>query len=147
MNQEREWLEATGNWVELVNAMRDPAENPKQVLANILAEYYADTCQNNLVEGTIGTAHSSPENCPIWYDGCHCTVDALRENIARAECLEKHYGPCSICFGTGTYDNDICPDCHGSGLCGCGACTDLYIKKLQDEINRNKKENNGQQDK
>ena len=85
--------------------------------------------------------------CANCRDGCHCTVDALRENIARAECLEKHYGPCSICFGTGTYDNDICPDCHGSGLCGCGACTDLYIKKLQDEINRNKKENNGQQDK
>ena len=25
------------------------------------------------------------ESCPTWYDGCHCTLDALRHNIERAE--------------------------------------------------------------
>jgi hypothetical protein len=34
--------------------------------------------------------HSKPEDCPTWYDGCHCTVAALEHNIKRADDLQAH---------------------------------------------------------
>lgn len=39
-------------------------------------------------EGVAALRDHAPESCPTWYDGCHCTVDALRHNIERAEKAE-----------------------------------------------------------
>lgn len=37
----------------------------------------------------LGNPHDvDPDNCPTWYDGCHCTVEALVHNIERAEKAE-----------------------------------------------------------
>jgi len=35
-----------------------------------------------------GTPHSDPQECPMWYDYCHCTVESLEFNIRRADKAE-----------------------------------------------------------
>jgi len=35
------------------------------------------------------TKNHGPENCPTFYDGCHCTVEVLDHNIDRAEMAEQ----------------------------------------------------------
>lgn len=40
-------------------------------------------------EGTEPRSHGSPEGCPTWHDGCHCTVESLEHNISRAEAAER----------------------------------------------------------
>jgi hypothetical protein len=36
-----------------------------------------------------GPHKPTDSNCPTYYDGCHCTVDALKHNIERAEKAER----------------------------------------------------------
>jgi len=33
--------------------------------------------------------HQSPEECPTYFDCCHCTVENLKHQMARAEAAEK----------------------------------------------------------
>ena len=40
--------------------------------------------QQGLGEG-VTRPHDGPENCPTYYDGCNCTVEALTHNIKRAQ--------------------------------------------------------------
>jgi len=40
-----------------------------------------------LREVAVGN-HSTPDECPLWYDGCNCTVGALVHNFDRAERAE-----------------------------------------------------------
>lgn len=47
--------------------------------------------------------------------------------------MREHEVPCAVCAGTGSWtdDNGPCPDCRGSGRCGCGECTDIFVSALQ----------------
>ena len=53
------------------------------------------TLENELEQAEMGLTedstrtHKGPENCPTYYDGCHCSVLVLRFNIARAEKAEE----------------------------------------------------------
>ena len=44
-----------------------------------------------LREVAVGN-HSTPDECPLWYDGCNCTVGALVHNFDRAERAEAALG-------------------------------------------------------
>ena len=52
---------------------------------------HCNTCferaQLGIGEGTT-RPHGSPEQCPTYYDGCNCTVEALVHNIERARKAE-----------------------------------------------------------
>ena len=41
-----------------------------------------------LTDGAVGPHSCDPENCPTFYDYCHCTVESLVHNINHAEALE-----------------------------------------------------------
>ena len=47
-----------------------------------------EKAEMGLTEGTT-RPHGNPTNCPTYYDGCHCSVQVLEFNIARAEKAEN----------------------------------------------------------
>lgn len=59
-------------------------------IANIGKCQKCGQLQAQLNEQTgLGNPHDvDPENCPTFYDSCHCTVDTLVHNIERAEKAE-----------------------------------------------------------
>lgn len=42
-------------------------------------------CVSEKTETYLSTPHDRPEDCPTYYDGCHCTMETMVHNMERAE--------------------------------------------------------------
>ncbi len=67
-------------------------------------------------EQHLPVSHGATADCLTWHDGCHCTVETLRDNIERAEKAEDHRDRLKSILG---------------GLLMSGDLNDLTIERLK----------------
>jgi len=59
-------------------------------MKRLVRERGALKAENERLKAAIDTplgndVHTSPQDCPTWWGGCHCTVETLEHNIKRVE--------------------------------------------------------------
>ena len=85
-------------WFSGADPLREPSMGPTTrvhvaVLRAALdaAEARAETAEERALDAfTLQPGcHDDAGKCPTWYDSCHCTSEALREVMTRAETAER----------------------------------------------------------
>lgn len=79
-----QWLSADWNAVQCaVQCMLCGAHGVKSKLkTESVAAWNRRAAQ---AEASVGAPHSDPADCPLYYDGCHCTAETLSADLALAD--------------------------------------------------------------
>lgn len=79
---------------KIIDAAEEQIEFLIKAKKNVVAENEKLRTEHRTIKAklnaakSLGRPHITPEDCPTYYDDCHCTVEALIFNIDRAEKAE-----------------------------------------------------------
>lgn len=86
-----------------------PYQGQAELVAGLMAEARRQSAM------LPGAPHEDPADCPAFYDGCHCDVEALVHNVDRAEKAEAEAARLRKAL----------EEARGRALHGCRQCWDV----------------------